>query len=157
MPLPEDFARESLYTPDHWYIHDLSEIDAAEGRIVGVTDTTRLGALVEAQKAWPGQPKHVPGTVMIQITGTLGNLHAVYVLGLRMTEGWVGFGVGIEEARFKNLGRIGPPLVVTGWARRVRKLAGSVYVSYEFEFRQEDIVVYTSKQAAVWSRVTTPS
>lgn len=152
MALPDDFSVESLYTPDHWYVHDLIEVDAAAGRLVGITDTTQLGASVEAQKPWPAQPKHVPGNVMIQITGTLGNLHAVYVLGLRMTEGWVGFGIGIDQARFRNLARIGPPLRVLAQAKRVRRLKGRVFVTYDFEFLQDAQLVYESTQSAVWTQ-----
>jgi hypothetical protein len=152
MPLPDDFGEQSLYTSDHWYVHDLLELDAASGRVVALTDTTRLGPMVEGQKPWPGQPKHVPGTVMIQITGTLGNLHAVYVLGLRMTDGWVGFGVGIDEARFRGVGRIGPPLRVMAEADRVRRMKERFFVRYRFEFQQEDSVIYESTQSAVWHR-----
>ncbi len=152
MGIPDDFAAECLYAEDQWYVHDVLEVDAENNRVVTETDTTRLGAIVDAQKAWAGHPKHVPGMVMIQITGTLGNLHAVYALGLRMSEGWVGFGTNIHQARFKNIGRIGPPLRSTLHATRIRKLEGTVFGTYEFEFRQGDSVIYESKQTAAWTR-----
>lgn len=151
-PTLAEFVSESLYAEEHWYVHELLEVDAEQGAIVALTDTTKLGGSVEAQRPWPGQPKHVPGNVMIQMTGTLGNLHAVFVLGLRMTEGWVGFGVGIDEARFRNIARIGPPLRARAQQTRVRRIGGRVFVSYEFEFTQEGALVFESRQTAVWAR-----
>lgn len=152
MPLPPDFARECLYAPDHWYISDLLELDAAGGRVVAEVDTTRLGALVEAQQPHPGHPRHVPGAVMVQITGTLGNLHAAYILGLRPSEGWVGFGTHVRAARFPSLGRIGPPVRAELTTTRVRKLRGRHFVEYDFRYTQDDRVIFESQQAAVWVR-----
>lgn len=152
MPIPEAFAAESLYTPDQWYVHDVLEL--GEGRVVGVCETESLRAhpLVLAQRSWPNQPKHVPGAVMVQITGTLGNIHAVCVLGLRMSEGWVGFGTNILEAKFRGLGRIGPPLRCELRVEDVRRLEGAVFVTYAFRFRQEDAPIYSSRQRAVFRR-----
>ncbi len=150
MSLPDDFEEQSLYTPDQWYVHDL--IEASEERVVAVTDTTKIGAIVAAQKPWPGQPKHVPGIVMVQITGTLGNLHAVYGLGLKMTEGWVGFGTNIHQARFRNLGVVGPEMKVTLEVVRMRKLKGQYFGTYTFLFEQHDKPIYQSKQTAIWTQ-----
>lgn len=153
MPLPPDFAAESLYSPDQWYIHDLLEMDAQAGRVVGQLDTRQIGALVAAQKPWPGQPPHVPGAVMVQMTGTLGNLHAVYGLGLRMTEGWVGYGTHIQNARFLRRGEIGPPVRAELHVTRIRRVFGSVITSYRFAFDQEGTPLFESEQIAAWSRV----
>ncbi len=152
MGLPDDFEEQSLYTSDQWYVHDLIEVD--EHRVVAVTDTTKIGAIVEAQKPWPGQPKHVPGIVMVQITGTLGNLHAVYGLHLKMTEGWVGFGTNIHEARFRNIGTVGPPMKVTLEVQRMRRLKGQVFGTYTFVFEQGEKPIYQSKQTAIWTQQT---
>jgi hypothetical protein len=148
MPLPADFAAECLYAPDHWYVHDLLE---AEGDVVrALVDTTRLGGLVDAQNATPGHPKHVPGAVMVQITGTLGNLHAVYVMGLRPTLGWSGFGTHVRSAKFPSLGKIGPPMEVELRVTRQRKLRSRHFVDYAFTYTQEGRQVYVSEQAAIW-------
>ncbi len=121
--IPADFEAEALYAPDAWFVHDVLEIDVEAGRVVGVIDTTRLGALVEAQRPHPGHHKHLPGAVAIQVTGTLGNLHAVYVLGLRPSQGWVGYGTHVREARFRRMGTIGPPVEAELQATRARRRA----------------------------------
>lgn len=152
MPLPDDFETESLYTRDQWYVHDLVSLDKEAGVLRATTDTTQFGAVVAAQKPWPGHPPHVPGILMIQITGTLGNLHAVYGLGLRMTEGWVGFGTHIHDASFRNLGEIGPEIQLELKVERVKVVRGATFAKYAFRFEQAGKLLYTSKQTAVWSR-----
>jgi hypothetical protein len=150
MSLPADYATECLYDPTHAFVHEVRRLD--ESAVLAVVDTTRLGALVDAQRAMVGHPKHVPGAVMVQITGTLGNLHAVYALGLRISEGWVGFGTHLRSARFPSLGRIGPPMETELRVTRVRRLRGRVFVEYAFTYTQDDRRVYESEQTAVWVR-----
>ena len=158
VPLPEEFTRESLYEPEFWFIDELVELEVDEtehlDRLVALCDTRRLGEgpIVAAQRPWPAQPKHVPGIVMVQITGTLGNLHAVCALGLRMSEGWVGFGTNIHSARFRGLGRIGPPLRCELQVERLRKLGAALFVTYNFRFEQEGQVIYQSRQSASWQQ-----
>ena len=153
MRFPEEFEPESLYTRDQWYIHEL--VEASESRIVGICDTRELAdsPIVRAQRDWPGQPKHVPGIIMVQITGTLGNIHAVSQLGLRMSEGWVGFGTNILEAKFRGLGTIGPALRCELEVESKRELKGQLFVTYTFRYEQEGRRVYTSRQRASWMRV----
>ncbi|KIG13267.1 hypothetical protein DB30_00411 [Enhygromyxa salina] len=157
MPIPELFTSESLYTPDQWFVHDI--VDSGEHHLVGICDTSELTShpLVVAQRAWPGQPKHVPGAVMVQITGTLGNIHAVTVLNLRMTDGWVGFGTNILDARFRGLGRIGPSLRCELKVEELRELKGQLFVTYAFRFTQEGRAIYKSRQRASWLRAKQPT
>lgn len=150
MPLPPDFANESLYAEEAWFLHDLVELDVDNGVVVASLDTTRIGSLVDAQRPWAGHDKHLPGAVAVQMTGTLGNLHAVYCLGLKPSEGWVGYGVTLTKARFHKLAVIGPPVVARCEAQRVRRLRGQVFVTYRFTFFQEDEPVYESEQMATW-------
>lgn len=152
MPLPPDYEAEALYRPQAWFIHDLIEVDREGGRVIGQIDTTRLGPLVDAQIERPGHPKHFPGAVAIQATGTLGQLHAIYVLDLRMTQGWSGFGTHILDARFRRIGTIGPPVIARCTATRVRKVRGTIFVDYAFEFTQEGAPIYESTQRAAWVR-----
>lgn len=79
----------------------------------------------------------------------LGFAHAYYVLGLRQGEGWIGFGTNIQEARYRCLAVIGPPLHLDCRATRIRRIGESLHVSYAFRFEQEGAVVYESRQAAV--------
>lgn len=148
----DEFAAESLYEPEHWYVHEVVEI--GEDFLVGICDTGTLAdhPLVLAQRPWPGQPKHVPGAVMVQLTGTLGNIHAVAVLGLRMTEGWVGFGTNILDAKFRGLGKIGPPLRCELRVEEQRELRGTRFITYAFRFEQDGRAIYTSRQRASWLR-----
>jgi len=148
MPLPDDFITECLYSPDAWYVHDL--VHASAERVQAVTDTTRLGHLVDAQRPWPDHPKHLPGAVVIQITGTLGQLHAIYGLGLRPTEGWVGFGTHVHGCRFGGLGEIGPAVDLLADITRTRTIRGTVFVDYDFTFTQQGRTLYTSRQTAAW-------
>jgi 3-hydroxymyristoyl/3-hydroxydecanoyl-(acyl carrier protein) dehydratase len=145
-----DFARESLYLPEAWFIDELLLLDEVAGVIRARTDTTRLGFLVDAQRELPGHDKHLPGAVAIQITGTLGQLHATYLLGLRPSEGWVGFGTHLKKARFPRMGRIGPPLEVEARVLRSRKLRNTVFSEYAFAFTQEGELVYESEQTAAF-------
>lgn len=150
MAIPDDFSEECLYGPEAWCLHDVLEIDVEGQRVVGWLDTTRLELLVANQRAVPGHPKHLPGAVAIQMTGTLGQLHAVYVLGLRATEGWVGFGTHIEKAKFGSLGEIGPPVIATLQCTRRRQFRGTWFTNYHFVFTQEERLLYESNQTAAW-------
>lgn len=152
MPLPEDFAAEALYEPSRWYLHDLEEIDAEAGRVVGILDTTRLKSETAAQRLVGAHVRHVPGAVALQVTATLGNLHAVYILGLRPTQGWVGYGTHIKEARFPTLGEIGPPVRCELLAKRVRSLRGTTFAEYDFHYTQQERSIYRSTQIAAWAQ-----
>lgn len=152
--LPPDFADHCLYARECWFVDAVEHIDADTVRVR--TDTERLGPLVDAQVVRRGHPKHVPGAVMVQLTGTLGSLHAVYGLGLR---DHVGYGTHIKSARFPALGRIGPPLWAELRCHRIRRLRGRVFAEYAFEFWQaatgdhksgERQLIYVSEQSAIW-------
>lgn len=146
----EQFVRESLYAPEAWFVDELIELDERAGVIRARTDTLRLGFLVDAQRALPGHAKHLPGAVAIQITGTLGQLHATFLLGLRPSDGWVGFGTHLKMARFPRMGTIGPPLDVQATVTRSRTIRHTVFNDYRFEFTQEGHRVYESEQTAAF-------
>lgn len=154
MPIPDDFEQQSLYRKEAWYIHDVLEIDREGSRVVALIDTTKLGALAEAQNPWPGHEPHLPGAVAIQVTGTLGNLHAVYVLDLRLSDGWVGYGTHVHKARFGRLATLGPPVIASLTATRKRTVRGVCFIDYTFLFEQEGQPVYESEQSAAWRRTT---
>ena len=154
MPLPSDFASQCLYAEEAWFVHDLLQIDRDARSVVALVDTTRLGPLVDAQIALPGHPKHVPGAVCVQLTGTLGCIMGVYVLDMPPAEGWVGFGTHIHEAKFPGLGEIGPPMEARATVLSLRTLKGTSFVRYAFEFTQNEQVVYRSQQTAAWFRRT---
>jgi hypothetical protein len=150
MPIPEDFERESLYAPDHWYVHDVLELDAEADRVVAWIDTTRLGPLAQAQRPTRGHVPHLPGAVAIQVTGTLGNLHAVYLVGLRVSEGWCGYGTKVHGARFPRMATLGPPVLAVATATQRRYLRGTWFLEYTFRFEQAGETVFESRQSAAW-------
>lgn len=152
--IPEDFEREALYTPDAWFFHELLELDPEAGKVVVRVDTTDLGHFVRAQRLIGGHPKHVPGAVMIQLTGTLGQLQATYCKGLRPSEGWIGFGTVIKKARFLKLGEIGPPVIATATLLKARNFRGSWHLTSEFTYEQNGDAIYHSEQTATWFRGT---
>lgn len=153
MPLPHDFADECLYDERAWFIHDVLELSAEEGLVRAVMDTTRLGVLVDAQRVLPGHPKHLPGAVAIQVTGILGQLHAVYNLGLRASEGWSGFGTHVHSAKFHSMGEIGPPVMLEARVLRHRQLQGTHFLRFAFDYRQEGRRVFHSEQSAAWRKL----
>lgn len=150
MALPDDFEDQCLYARRSWYVHDILTLDVDNHRLVGLMHTTDLGPLVDDQIERPGHPKHVPGAVMVQATGTLGQLHAVYAMGLRGTEGWSGFGTHMKEVRFGGLGTIGPDVVMHCEATRRRQLRGTWFVDYSFRYEQDGRELFRSRQTAAW-------
>jgi hypothetical protein len=147
-----DFEPEALYARDQWYVHEVLSIDPVAREVTARIDTERLGPIAAAQRPHPGHEPHLPGAIAIQVTGTLGNLHAVYLVGLRPSEGWVGYGTKIASARFHKLGRLGPPIVARLSEHRKRQFRGAWFFDYRFRFEQEEGVVFESEQTAVWQQ-----
>lgn len=148
-----DFQHEALYTSDAWFIHELLEVNKEEHRVVGRLDTTKIGHLVQAQRVLSGHVKHLPAAIAVQMTGTLGQLYAVYVMGLRATEGWAGYGTHIHSAKFATMGTIGEPVEAAVTATRRRNFRGTWFVDFEFRFEQGGKAVYLSKQSAAWRQL----
>ena len=149
MPLPDDFATYALYDERAWFLSDV-RFEPEHQRVIGTCDTTRLGEMVDAQRVLPNHPKHFPGAVAIQVTGTLGQLYPTYVLDLKSTEGWVGFGTHIHDARFKGVGKIGPPVTCTAELVTRREVWGTLFTRFKFTFEQEGSVIFRSEQTAAW-------
>ena len=150
MSILENYAQESMYTREAWFIDEVLEVNADAQRVVGLLHTEHLKTLVEQQRVWPGHPKHFPGAVAIQMTATLGQLYAIYVLGLRATEGWVGFGTHIKKAKFGALGEIGPVVRAQATCIRARQIRGTWFTDFEFEYTQNGKLLYASTQTAAW-------
>lgn len=152
--LPPDalqaFEAESLYAPAAWFVHRL--VSLSEDELRATMDTNRIGWLVGQQVVLPGHPAHLPAAVAIQCTGTLGQLYAVYGMGLRRHDGWTGFGTHIHRARFRRMGEIGPPLDLRLRCTRKRTLMGTRFCDFEFLFEQQGEAVYESHQTAAWRR-----
>lgn len=148
----DELEHEALYDRAMWFVDEVLEADPATGRVVVRVDTTRLGPFVDAQRPIGGHPKHVPGAIMVQITGTLGQIQATCLRGLRPSEGWLGFGTVIRSARFLKMGEIGPPMLATATLTRAREFRGSWHLSSTFLYEQEGHAIYHSDQTATWFR-----
>lgn len=148
---PDDFVRETLYDPSAWCVHEVLDIDPERRTVDAVMHTEKL-LMLDLQKELPGHPKHVPAAMAIQASGTMGQLYAVYALGLRASEGWVGFGTHITKARFGKLGVIGPPVHLHAECTRVRTMFGTTFCEFAFTFTQEGGVFYKSEQTAAWKK-----
>jgi hypothetical protein len=148
------FIDDMLYEPDVLLFDRLLEIDR-EGSVVRCRwPTSAAEPLTRAQRAHPVRhPAHVSGALMVHATGTLGFVHAYYVLGLRHREGWLGYGTHMHDVVFRKL--VPPGGVIEASCRAVRARLGQSrhFVRYRFEFRHEGELCYESEQSALWTRV----
>jgi hypothetical protein len=153
--LDPDFVADCPYAAEAILFDDIVVLDREGGRVVANMPTHERLPLTELQRVHPERhPRHVSGALMIHLTGMLGFAHAYFVLGMRHADGWIGFGTNIHEARYGRLATIGPPLILECRATQVRRIRGSVFVTYAFRFEQDRAVVYESRQSAVWRRIT---
>jgi hypothetical protein len=83
-------------------------------------------------------------------TGSLGCMHAWFFHDCRWDEGWAGFGNRIHRADFRRLVVRGPDLRMTSRELRVRAGPKRVVLRLEFRFWQEDALVYSGDQSAMF-------
>jgi hypothetical protein len=154
MTLDPAFVADCPYGPDGLLLDAITRIDRDTSTLVATMPTRADLPLTRDQRAHPVRhPHHVSGALMIHATGILGFAHAYFVLDLRHADGWIGFGTHIHEAKFRRLGEIGPPMVLTCTATAVRKIRGSLMVRYRFAFEQNGTRIYDGDQSAMWSQV----
>lgn len=154
MALAEDFVADCPYGPGGLLIDDIVRVDRETSTIVARMPTTAELPITREQRAHPERhPQHVSGGLIVHATGIMGFAHGYFVLDLRHADGWIGYGTHIHAARFRKMGRIGPPLTLACTATSVRKMRGALIVRYTFRFEQEGEVVYEGDQTAFWSRV----
>ena len=154
MPLDPDFVKDCFYDAEGMLIDAIVEIDAANDRVVARMPTSDALPLTRTQKTHPVRhPRHVSGGLMVHMTGIIAYVHAYYVLGLRHSEGWVGYGAKIHGARFRALAPPGDPLFLECKATRMRKGSASVFARYAFSFTQNGKVIYEGDQSALWTKI----
>ena len=154
MALEPGFVADCPYGPEALLIDDIVSIDRDTGTIVARMPTSADLPLTRDQRAHPKRhPRHVSGALMIHATGMMGFAHAYYLLGLRHGDGWIGYGTHIHDARFRRMGEIGEPMLLTCTAKQVRTIKGTMFARYAFRFTQRDEVVYVSEQSAVFTHV----
>lgn len=154
MALEPEFVEECLYLPEGLLIDEVLEVDVAESLIRVRMPTHDDLPITRTQKVHPVlHPRHVSGGLIVHMTGVAGMVHAYYVLGLRHSEGWVGYGGVIHKARYKNLAPPGLPIEIRCQATQVRQRDTTVIARYDFLFTQGGKDVYRSDQTAMWMKV----
>jgi hypothetical protein len=108
---------------------------------------------VAAQRVTPAWPHHLPGELVIGLTGQAGFIAAAR-RGL-IEEGWRGHGVRIVDARFSAPVLVGERVFMRVDVGRVRKLGRSVHVQFRFRMWKagaagEEIETYRSEQHAIF-------
>jgi hypothetical protein len=108
---------------------------------------------VAEQRVTPGWPHHLPGELVIALTGQAGFI-AARRRGL-IGEGWRGHGVRIVDARFAAPVLVGERLFARVEIGRVRRLGTSVHVQVRFRMWKRDaegaeVETYRSEQHAIF-------
>ena len=154
MPLEPAFLADCPYGPDGLLLDEVLRIDRAAGLVVARMPTHDDLPLTREQRVHPTRhPRHVSGGLMVHMTGMVAFLHAYYVLDLRHSDGWIGYGGRIHAARFKALARPGEPLELTCQTKQLRRTPRSVLGRYDFRFTQQGTLIYEGDQTALWTKV----
>jgi 3-hydroxymyristoyl/3-hydroxydecanoyl-(acyl carrier protein) dehydratase len=154
MPLDPEFVADCPYGPGGLLLDEIIEIDREKSRVVGRMPTHDELPLTREQRAHPTRhPRHVSGGLMVHMTGMIAFVHAYYVLELKHSGGWIGYGGRIHSARFRALARPGEPMLLECEATQMRRTPKSVLARYDFRFIQGGELVYEGDQTALWSRV----
>ena len=148
------FVADCPYGPEGLLIDEVISIDHEGHRVVARMPTHEDLPLTREQRAHPVfHPRHVSGGLMVHMTGMVAFVHSYYVLGLRHSEGWIGYGGRIHSARFKALAKPGPPLLLECKATQMRRTPKQVLARYDLRFTQEGVLVYEGDQTALWMKV----
>jgi hypothetical protein len=153
--LDPSFVADCPYADAAQLIDEILSIDRETSTIVARMPTHDDLPITRDQRVHPTRhPRHVSGGLMIHASGILGFAHAYFILGLRHAEGWTGYGTHIHDGRFRKMGKIGEPMVLSGTALTVRTIRGVIIARYKFRFTQGQDVVYESEQSALFTQVT---
>ncbi len=114
---------------------------------------TRDDPGVASQRVTPRWPHHLPGELIIALTGQAGVI-AMRRKGL-VGDGWRGHGVRIRDARFSAPVLLGESCFMRVEVGRTRRLRDSVHVSFRFRMWKhgpggEEIEVFRSEQDAMF-------
>jgi hypothetical protein len=124
-----------------------------ENAAVFVKTVTMDDPGVAAQRVSPSWPHHLPGELVIALTGQAASvlLRRQGVIGA----GWRGHGVRIRDARFSATVLVGERFYTRIEVGRVRRIGRSVHVQFRFRMWKEgpqggQIETYRSQQDAVF-------
>ena len=153
----DDFLDDLPYDPEVLMFDRLLEVDRDRSLVRCRMVTSLPLPLTSSQRAHPVRhPQHVAGGLIVHATGSLGFVHAYYVLGLRHRDGWIGYGTHIHKASFRRL--IAPGEEVEGTCQAVRLGLGERrhFIRYRLELQRDGERCYQGEQSALWTRVDAP-
>ncbi len=154
MPLDPAFIADCPYLPTAVLIDEIVTVDRSTSTVVARLPTDENLPLTRDQRVHPERhPRHVSGGLMVHLTGILGFVHAYYVLDLRHHDGWIGYGTHIHAARFRRMGKVGPPMMLACEALSVRRIRSAIVPRYRFRFTQHDETVYEAEHSAIFTQV----
>ena len=148
------FLDTFLYREPAFLVDEVVAVDREAHRIEALFDTLRPLPFSQEQRVDPRHPAHVSAAEILMATGSLGCLSAWVFHGVRWDEGWSGFGNRIHRADFKSLARIGPPLCLRSRETQWRDGPRRVLIRWTFEFFQDEALVYTGDQTAMFFKDT---
>jgi hypothetical protein len=147
------FYDELLYEPEVLLLDELLEVDAERSLVRATLKVAPDLPLTAQQRVSANHPRHLAGALILHATGSLGFVHAYYVLGLRTSEGWSGYGTHIHRAVFRGLIEPGDRVEAECRATRLRLGAERHVIRYAFDFRRDGKRVYEGDQTAMWMRI----
>ncbi len=154
MALDPDFVADCPYGPGGLLLDEILKVDVEKSYVSARMETHDDLPLTREQRVHPVfHPRHVSGGLMVHMTGMIGFAHAYYVLGLRHTEGWIGYGGAIHSARFKALAKPGEPLVIECTGTKLRRGERQILARYDLRFTQDGTLVYEGDQTAMWLKI----
>jgi hypothetical protein len=150
----EAFLAELLYDPEVLLLDELLEVDPERSLVRASLHIDPDLPLTAQQRTHPERhPRHLAGGLILHATGSLGFVHAYYLLGLRTSQGWTGYGTHIHRAVFRGLIEPGDRVEAECRGTRVRLGPERHVVRYAFDFRRDGKRVYEGDQTAMWFRV----
>ncbi len=154
----ETFFEGFPYKPTGFFVDRLVEVDQEHQRIVCEMGTEgKSFPLINDQRHHDIlYPPHLPGGIIIHLTGIIGMIAAQILLDFRFDKGWAGYGSRIHKAEFKKLVRIGPVVLLEGRITSDRRRGTMAILRYEFRFFQEQELFYLGDQTAVYRRYRLP-
>lgn len=154
MALDAEFLADCPYLPSGLMIDEVVQVDREASALVARLATHDDLPLTRDQRTDPlRHPRHVNGGLMIHLTGMIGFAHAYYVLDLRHRDGWIGYGTHVHTGRFRRMGRIGPPILLSCRATSLRRIKSAIVARYDMRFTQDGGLIYEGDQSAIWTRV----
>jgi len=108
---------------------------------------------VRDQRVTPQWPHHLPGELVIGLTGQAGTI-ALRRKGV-IAHGWRGHGVRIRDARFSKPVLVGETVLVRTEVLRVRRIGTSIHATFRFRMwkrgeNDAEIETYRSEQDAIF-------